>query len=115
MTRWGAGRVRGCYGHDLSGVPVTGMERRQVFEAAPPPPPVVTEYQILARQCPACGETSVGLAPAGVTGRAQYGPRVLPADVTGFMVAGARSLVPKSAQMLATALRSLLRFWHLEA
>ena len=66
----------GCCGHDLSGVPVTGVQRRQVFEAAPPPPPVVTEYQILARQCPACGETSVGLAPAGVTGRVQYGPRV---------------------------------------
>ena len=65
-----------CCGHDLSGVPVTGMQKRQVFEAAPPPPPVVTEYQILARQCPACGETSVGLAPAGVTGRVQYGPRV---------------------------------------
>ena len=65
-----------CCGHDLSGVPVTGMQKRQVFEAAPPPPPVVTEYQVLARQCPACGETSVGLAPAGVTGRVQYGPRV---------------------------------------
>ena len=48
----------GCCGHDLSGVPVTGMQKRQLFEAAPPPPPVVTEYQILARQCPACGETS---------------------------------------------------------
>jgi integrase/recombinase XerD len=36
------------------------------------------------------------------------------ADVTAFMVAEARRLVPKSAQMLATALRSLLRFWHLE-
>jgi transposase len=66
----------GCCGHDLSGVPVTGMQKRQVFEAAPPPPPVVTEYQVLAKQCPACGETSVGLAPAGVTGRVQYGPRV---------------------------------------
>ena len=52
------------------------MQKRQVFEAAPPPPPVVTEYQVLAKQCPACGETSVGLAPAGVTGRVQYGPRV---------------------------------------
>jgi transposase len=66
----------GCCGHDLSGVPVTGMQKRQVFEAAPPPPPVVTEYQILGKQCPACGETSIGLAPAGVTGRVQYGPRV---------------------------------------
>ena len=66
----------GCCGYDLSGVPVTGMQKRQVFEAAPPPPPVVTEYQVLAKQCPACGETSAGLASAGVTGRVQYGPRV---------------------------------------
>ena len=36
------------------------------------------------------------------------------ADVTAFMVGQARGLAPKSAQMLATALRSLLRFWHLE-
>jgi len=36
------------------------------------------------------------------------------AEVTGFMVGQARALEPKSAQMLATALRSLLRFWHLD-
>jgi transposase len=66
----------GCCGRDLSGVPAAGMQRRQVFEAAPPPPPVVTEYQVLAKECPGCGEMSIGLAPAGVTGRVQYGPRV---------------------------------------
>ena len=66
----------GCCGHGLAGVPAAWLQKRQVFEAAPPPPPVVTEYQILARECPGCGETSVGLAPAGVTGRVQYGPRV---------------------------------------
>jgi transposase len=51
-------------------------QKRQVFEAAPPPPPTVTEYQVAAKRCPGCGEVSVGLAPAGVTGRAQYGPLV---------------------------------------
>ena len=66
----------GCCGHDLADVPAGWLQKRQVFEAAPPPPPVVTEYQVLAKQCPACGETSTGLAPAGVTGRVQYGPRV---------------------------------------
>ena len=66
----------GCCGHDLAGVPAAWLQKRQVFEAAPPPPPVVTEYQILAKQCPACEAISVGLAPAGVTGRVQYGPRV---------------------------------------
>ena len=52
------------------------MQKRQVFEAAPPPPPEVTQYQVQAKVCPQCGETAVGLAPAGVTGRVQYGPRV---------------------------------------
>ena len=46
-----------------------------MFEAAPPPPPEVTEYQILAKECPACGETGRP-GRAGVTGRVQYGPRV---------------------------------------
>ena len=56
----------GCCGHDLTGEPVLGtVQKRQVFEASPPPPPVVTEYQVAAKCCPACGEISVGLAPAG--------------------------------------------------
>ncbi len=66
----------GCCGYGLAGAGAIWLQKRQVFEAAPPPPPVVTEYQVLARQCPGCGEISVGLAPAGVTGRVQYGPRV---------------------------------------
>ena len=67
----------GCCGQDLTGEPVLGtVQKRQVFEASPPPPPTVTEYQVAAKQCPECGEVSVGLAPAGVTGRVQYGPRV---------------------------------------
>jgi transposase len=66
-----------CCGHDLTGEPVLGtVQKRQVFEAAPPPPPTVTEYQVAAKECPECGDVSVGLAPAGVTGRAQYGPLV---------------------------------------
>lgn len=35
-------------------------------------------------------------------------------DVTAFMVAESRRLAPKTVQRLATALRSLLRFWHLQ-
>lgn len=34
-------------------------------------------------------------------------------DVTAFLTAGSRRLAPKTVQRLATALRSLLRFWHL--
>jgi transposase len=67
----------GCCGHGLTREPVLGaVQKRQVFEASPPPPPSVTEYQVAAKRCPECGEVSVGLAPAGVTGRAQYGPLV---------------------------------------
>jgi transposase len=67
----------GCCGRDLAGEPVLGTpQKRQVFEASPPPPPAVTEYQVAAKECPECGEVSVGLAPAGVTGRVQYGPGV---------------------------------------
>ncbi len=66
----------GCCGRDLTDVPACGMQKMQVFEAAPPPPPEVTEYQVLAKECPGCGEVSAGLAPAGVTGRVQYGPLV---------------------------------------
>ncbi len=53
--------------------PALVTQKRQVFEAAPPPPPQVIEYQVQAKQCPACDDVSVGLAPAGVTGRVQYG------------------------------------------
>jgi transposase len=67
----------GCCGRDLTGEPVLGTpQKRQVFEASPPPPPEVIEYQVAAKLCPGCGEVSAGLAPAGVTGRVQYGPLV---------------------------------------
>jgi transposase len=65
----------GCCGHDLTEVPASVAQKRQVFEAAPPPPPEVTEYQVLVKVCPECEAVSIGLAPAGVTGRVQYGPR----------------------------------------
>ncbi len=35
-------------------------------------------------------------------------------DVTAFLTAGSRRLAPKTVQRLAAALRSLLRFWHLQ-
>jgi transposase len=66
----------GCCGADLAGEPVAGVVKQQVFEARPPPPPKVIEYQVQAKKCPACGEMATGVAPAGVTGRVQYGPLV---------------------------------------
>jgi transposase len=65
----------GC-GRDLADAAVLAMQKRQVFEAAPPPPPAVTEYQVTAKRCPACGEVTEGVAPPDVTGRVQYGPGV---------------------------------------
>jgi len=66
----------GRCGADLSGQEVVAVQKRQVFEASPPPPPAVTEYRVQSRRCPGCGQVSAGQAPPGVTGRAQYGPRV---------------------------------------
>jgi transposase len=66
----------GC-GCDLAGVAVGAEHTRQVFEVPPPPPrPVVTAYLVQARRCPACGTTTIGQAPAGVSGRVPYGPGV---------------------------------------
>src|SRR6266704_5297174 len=69
-------RCAGC-GGELAGVPVAAEQARQVFEVPPPPRPVVTAYLVQARVCPVCGATTVGQAPAGVSGRVQYGPGVL--------------------------------------
>jgi integrase/recombinase XerD len=40
--------------------------------------------------------------------------RLTAGDVTAFLTGQSRRLAPKTAQRLATALRSLLRFWHVE-
>jgi transposase len=66
----------GACGANLAGAEITGVVKRQVFEAQPPPPPRLTEYQVQARRCPACGKTTAGTAPAGVTSLVQYGPGV---------------------------------------
>ena len=48
-------------------------------------------------------------------GAGEAGLRSLDAgDVAAFMTAGSRRLAPKTVQRLATALRSLLRYWHLQ-
>ena len=49
-------------------------------------------------------------AGAGSAGLAQ----LTAGEVTAFLVGESRRLAPKTAQRLATALRSLLRFWHLQ-
>ena len=39
----------GACGADLSGAAAIGMQKRQVFKAAPPPPPMVTEYRVVTK------------------------------------------------------------------
>jgi transposase len=63
-------------GADLSDAPLLRVYKRQVFEVSPPPPPRVTQYNVAERECPCCGKVNEGTAPAGVTGRVQWGPGV---------------------------------------
>jgi len=67
------GPCTGC-GASLADAPEVGMERRQVFDL-PPITVRVTEHQLIARRC-ACGATTCGAAPEGVTAPVQYGPRI---------------------------------------
>src|SRR5438067_7269190 len=70
-------RCHGCQ-TDLVGAPEFSRQRRQVIELAPTPEARVTEFQVVSLVCPCCGAVTVGEAPAGVSGRVQYGPGVKP-------------------------------------
>ena len=67
------GPCAGC-GSDLADAPEVGMEKRQVFDL-PPMTVQVIEHQLIARRC-ACGATTCGTAPQGVSAPVQYGPRI---------------------------------------
>jgi transposase len=67
------GACRGC-GADLAGRPVTGVERRQVFDL-PPVRVEVTEHQLIEREC-GCGQRTRAAAPKGADAPACYGPRI---------------------------------------
>jgi transposase len=77
---------------------VAGVQRRQVFEAAPAPPPVVTEYLVQARACGRCGAVTAGHVPAGVSGRVQYGPRAH--AVAAALASGHHVPVARAAQLM---------------
>jgi transposase len=77
----------GCCGRcgaGLAGRPVTGVERRQVFDVQPVRAEV-TEHQLIEREC-ACGHRTKGTAPAGAQAPVQYGPRI--AGVIVYLYAG---------------------------
>jgi transposase len=68
-------RCGGCAA-DLSGAAEFSRQRRQVVELPPPPKVKVTEYRVVSLVCPCCAAVTAGDAPAGVSGRVQYGPGV---------------------------------------
>lgn len=59
---------------DLSHQPVTGVERRQVFDV-PRVRLMVTEHQAEAKDCERCGARVKAPFPTGVNAPVQYGPR----------------------------------------
>jgi transposase len=62
-------------GEDLSGVPVSVAERRQVLDV-PEIRLLVYEHQIEAIGCPTCHATSLGSFPAAVSAPIHYGPNL---------------------------------------
>jgi len=90
----------GCCGRcgaDLAGRPVTGVERRQVFDL-PPLSVKVTEHQLIEREC-ACGHRSKATAPEGTEAPVQYGPRI--AAVIIYLYIGQFLSKKRTAQALA--------------
>jgi transposase len=90
------GPCSGC-GAGLAGRPVTGIERRQVFDL-PPVKVTVTEHQLIERQC-GCGHRTRGAAPAGADAPVQYGPRI--AAVIIYLYIGQFLSKKRTAQALA--------------
>jgi transposase len=66
----------GCCGRcgaGLAGRPVTGVERRQIFDLEPLRTEV-TEHRLIEREC-GCGHRTKGAAPQGAEAPVQYGSR----------------------------------------
>jgi transposase len=90
----------GCCGRCGAGLarrPVTGVERRQVFDL-PEAVVTVTEHQLIEREC-GCGQRTRAAAPPGAEGPVQYGPRV--AAVIVYLHAGQFLSKNRTAQALA--------------
>jgi transposase len=81
------GRCGRC-GTGLASRPVTGIERRQVFDL-PQVKVKVTEHQLIEREC-RCGQREKGAARAGAKAPVQYGPRI--AGIIIYLYTGQWSL-----------------------
>ena len=90
----------GCCGQcgaALAGRPVTGVERRQVFDL-PAVRAEVTEHQLIEREC-GCGHRTKAAAPEGAEAPVQYGPRI--AAVIVYLYIGQFLSKKRTAQALA--------------
>ena len=87
----------GRCGAGLAGRPVTGVERRQVFDL-PDVTVTVTEHQLIEREC-RCGHRTRAAVPPGAEGPVQYGPRT--AAVIVYLYAGQFLSKQRTAQALA--------------
>ena len=84
-------------GPGLGRRPVTGVERRQVFDL-PEVTIKVTEHQLIEREC-GCGHRAKGMAPQGAEAPAQYGPRI--AAIIVYLYLGQFLSKQRTAQALA--------------
>jgi transposase len=96
QVRHEPGSCPGC-GAAPAGRPVTGIERRQVFDL-PPVTVTVTEHQLIEREC-RCGHRTRGAAPQDAEAPVQYGPRV--AAVIIYLYIGQFLSRKRTAQALA--------------
>jgi transposase len=87
----------GRCGAGLAGRPVTGVERRQVFDL-PEVTVKVTEHQLIEREC-GCGRRTKGIAPQGAKAPVQYGPRI--AAIIVYLYIGQFLSKNRTAQALA--------------
>ena len=90
----------GC-GRDLAGVTGRVASRVQVFDT-PPVKLQVTEYRMLAAQCPGCGRTSRAASPAGVAGPCCYGPNVKAA--TALLACNGHMSIERAADLMGVLL-----------
>jgi transposase len=90
------GRCGWC-GAGLGRRPVTGVERRQVFDL-PEVAVTVTEHQLIEREC-GCGHRTKGTAPPGAEAPVQYGPRI--AAIIIYLYMGQFLSKQRTAQALA--------------
>jgi transposase len=104
QVRHEPGRCGQC-GAGLRRRPITGVERRQVFDV-PLSEVTVTEHQLIEREC-GCGHRTRAAGPPGAQGPVQYGPRI--AAIIVYLYAGHFLSKQRTAQALASCSASRAR------